>query len=181
VSVVPRAWQLAQLGCAFAFACACRAAPDVPPAEAPEPGRTLSFAFGTIDGAELSSATTRGRVTALLFVTTFDLASQVEAKRLNALYHSHRPRINAGVVVLEAPEYAVLAGVFRSSLGLSYPVALANQVTSDGEASLGVRSVPTLLVLDREGREIGRRSGILSEHEIDRLLSQAAPAARDAE
>jgi hypothetical protein len=150
----------------------CQRVPDEPPAVATPSGQPVSFAFGTIDGSELSSETTRGRETALLFVTTFDLASQMEAKRLNALYHSHRPRINAGAVVLEAPEYAVLAGVFRSSLGLSFPVALADHVTLDGQSSLGVHSVPTLLVLDRDGREIGRHSGILSEHEIERLLSR---------
>ncbi|HEY2405991.1 MAG TPA: TlpA family protein disulfide reductase [Polyangiaceae bacterium] len=152
----------------------CQAVPVTPAVEAPPTGRVLSFAFGTIDGAELSSATTRGRVTALLFVTTFDLASQMEAKRLNVLYHSHRPRFNAGVIVLEAPEYAVLAGVFRSSLGLSFPVALADNQTQEGQSPLGVQSVPTLLVLDRDGRELARRSGLLSEGEMDRLLSLKA-------
>ena len=155
-------------------ALACQHVSAEPSVAEPPSREPVSFAFGTIDGTELSSATTRGRVTALLFVTTFDLASQMEAKRLNELYHSHRPRINVGAVVLEAPEYAVLAGVFRSSLGLSFPVALADHVSLDGQSSLGVNSVPTLIVLDRDGREIGRRSGIVSQHEIERLLSQGA-------
>jgi len=163
---------------AFAFALlslgaiACQRVPDEPPAEeAHEPdsrGQVQRYVFGTTDGQELSADGMRGRVTALLFVTTFDLASQLAAKRLNQVFHTHRPRINAGAVVVEAAKYAPLADVFRSTLELSYPVAIADLDTLERNSTLGeVRSVPTLVVLDAEGREVARRAGGFSLEELN--------------
>ncbi len=137
-------------------------------------GRVQRFAFGTTDGEELSSETTRGRVTVLVLVTTFDLASQVAAKRVDQMLHVHRPRINAGAVVLEAAKYAPLADVFRSALELSYPVALADLAALQESSTFGeVQSVPTLLVLDRDGREIARKLGNFSVAELEAWLAQA--------
>jgi len=137
-------------------------------------GRVQRYEFGTTDGEELSAESMRGRVTVLVFVTTFDLASQVAAKQLNQALHSHRPRINAGAVVLEAAKYAPLADVFRSSLELSYPVALADLPTLAQNSTLGeVRSVPTVIVFDAQGREVFRRSGAFTSAELDAWLTRA--------
>jgi len=136
-------------------------------------GQVQRYEFGTTDGQELSAETQRGRVTALLFVTTFDLASQVAAKQLNQVFHSHRPRINAAAVVVEGAKYAPLADVFRSTLELSYPVAIADLDLLQRSSTLGeVRSVPTLVILDAQGREILRRSGAFRPDELDRWLAR---------
>lgn len=148
------------------------------PEPAPASGRPLApalvFAYGTTQGEQFSSATTRGRVTAVLFATTFDVASQLMARRLNEAARTHRPRINAGVVVLEAPSAAPLADVFRQSLGLVYPVAMSDGADRSADGPFGaIESVPTLVVLDRSGRERFRRAGVLSSSELDEALTQA--------
>jgi hypothetical protein len=137
-------------------------------------GQVQRFDFGTTEGEELSSQTTHGRVTVLVLVTTFDLASQVAAKRLNQVLHAHRPRINAAAVVLEAAKYAPLADAFRSVLELTYPVALADMDTVQRDSTFGeVLSVPTLLVLDAEGREVARKSGNFTVSELEAWLARA--------
>lgn len=137
-------------------------------------GQVQRYVFGTTDGEELSAEAMRGRVTALLFVTTFDLASQVAAKQLNQALHTHTPRINAGAVVLEAPKYAPLADVFRSSLKLSYPVAIADLEALVQNSTLGeVRSVPTLIVFDPQGREVLRQYGAFSSEDLEAWLRRA--------
>ena len=137
-------------------------------------GQVQRYVFGTTDGQELSAENLRGRVTALLFVTTFDLASQAAAKRLNTVFDTHRPRINAGAVVLEAAKYAPLADVFRSSLELSYPVAIADLALLEQSSTLGeVRSVPTLIVLDAAGREVQRVLGDFSVAELEHWVKRA--------
>jgi len=109
-----------------------------------------------------------------VLVTTFDLASQVAAKRLNQVLHAHRPRINAAAVVLEAAKYAPLADAFRSVLELTYPVALADMDTVQRDSTFGeVASVPTLLVLDAEGREVARKSGNFTVPELEAWLARA--------
>jgi hypothetical protein len=145
------------------------------PVHAPENeahGDVIDFAYGTTEGGELSSATTRGRATAVLFVTTYDLASQLMAERLEAAVRTHTPRANAGVVVLEAPKYAVMAEAFRTTLGLTYPVAMADADTLSGGGPFGhVGRVPSLVVLDYEGREVFRHSGAVEPKELERALA----------
>ncbi len=161
---------------AFALACASRPAP--PPRDADSAhavGEPVAFAFGTTSGVELSSATTRGRATVLLFVTTYDAASQLVAKRLDGVVRHFRPRVNAGAVVVEPPKYAVLADVFRSTLELSYPVAIADEGTRAGGGPFGrVDRVPTTVVLDRSGRVMWTKAGVASSKEIEQALAAAS-------
>lgn len=132
------------------------------------------FSYGTPEGEEFGSATTRGRVTALLFVTTFDLPSQLMARRLDEVVRRHRPRVNAAAIVLEAPDHAPLAEVFRTTLGLAYPVGLALTPGVQSEGPFGtIDRVPTLIVLDRRGREVTRRYGALEERDIVAALLRA--------
>lgn len=158
-----------------ALLAACSVAP-APPPTVPAKARSapIEFAFGTPTGETLSSQSTRGRVTALLFVATFDLTSQLMARRLDEVVRRHTPRVNAGAVALEAPNDAPLVDVFRTSLGLSYPVALTNSVGFDQPTPFGrLDQVPTLVILDRHGREVARAQGVVSERELDAALTEA--------
>ena len=153
---------------------ACSSEPQ--PAAAPRPpgGRVIEFAYGTPTGEALTSGTTRGRVTALLFVATFDLSSQLMAKRLDEVIRRHKPRANAGAIALEAPNDAPLVDVFKTSLGLSYPVALTNSIGPERHGPFGtIDQVPTLIVLDARGREVTRAQGVVSERDLDAALTGA--------
>jgi hypothetical protein len=135
----------------------------------------LFFSYRTTDGGTLSHASTRGRATALVFLTTYDAASQLEAKALEQALRTARPRANGGAVMLEGPEYALLADVFRQTLKLSYPVALADEATLKGHGPFGkIEMVPTTIVLDRFGRLRFRRSGLISAEELRGALAAAA-------
>lgn len=134
-------------------------------------GAPVSYAWGTTDGRVVSSEELRGRATVLLFVTTFDLASQAEAKHLEDLYRTHKPRINAVAVIMEAPKYAPLARSFAEVLGLSYPVALADDATRQGRGPFGViSSVPSWVILDRDARPVFAHAGVVSLRQIERGL-----------
>jgi hypothetical protein len=153
---------------------ACAAAQARAPETEARRGEPIYFSFGTTEGTEFNSELTRGRVTAVLFVTTFDLASQAEARHLNDVLRTRVPRINAGAVVLEPPKYATLADVFRASLGLTYPVAIADAATLAGAGPFGaVERVPTLIVLDRSGREVARLAGLATRAQIEAAVAEA--------
>jgi hypothetical protein len=152
----------------------CSAKPAQPFAVAGERGDPVQFAFGTIDGGELSSDTTRGRTTLLLFVTTYDLPSQAEAQLLREVVRTHKPLVNAGIVMMEPPQSAALAQVWRDSIKLDLPVAMASPSLLSGESSLGrVSGVPTLVVLDRRGRLVTRREGALSRAQLEECAKLA--------
>lgn len=157
---------------ALAAAGGCRPRPVPLRPEGAAASAPVTFAFGAVDGGELSSETTRGRATAILFVTTYDIASQLVAQRLEGVLRAHVPRANGGAVVLEAPKYAQLAVAYRSTLSLSYPVAMADSLTLSGGGPFGtVAQVPTLVVLDRSGREVWRHTGVPEAREIERALA----------
>jgi hypothetical protein len=154
---------------------ACSSEPQ-PLAATPTPrsGRAIEFAYGTPSGEALTSGNTRGRVTALLFVATFDLTSQLMAKRLDEVIRRHKPRANAGAIALEAPNDAPLVDVFKSTLGLSYPVALTNSIGPERRGPFGtIDRVPTLIILDARGREVARAQGVISERDLDAALTGA--------
>lgn len=134
----------------------------------------MDFAFPGIDGQVISDEAVSGRVTVLLFATTFDLDSQTQAKELEDLYRTHAPRLNAALIFLEAPQYVELARSFRDVLRLSFPVALADQE----ELRSGVRfptvsAVPTWIVLDRSGKVRSHHQGALDGSGLRELVEAA--------
>jgi hypothetical protein len=152
----------------------CAAQEAASPSAVRDLGQPVQFSLGTIDGGELSSDTTRGRSTLLLFVTTYDLPSQAEALLLREVVARHKPRANAGIVMLEPPRSAALAQVWRDALGLDLPVAMASPALLSGDSQLGrIVGVPTLLALDRRGRVVVRREGALTKADIEDCLRQA--------
>jgi hypothetical protein len=138
----------------------------------------LEFRFAGIEGDDVTHGSTRGRATVLLFLTTYDLASQVVARELSEIVVRFTPRINAAAIVLEAPRYAELVPAYRASLGLSFPVVMVDHATGEGRGPFGqIRQVPTLVVLDREGREVWRHAGPTTAGAIESALGRAGARA----
>jgi len=154
---------------------ACYAREGEPPAAAePDLGEPVQFTFGTITGGEVSSDTTRGRTTVLLFVTSYDLPSQAEAQLLREVLSTHKPVANAAIVMMEPPHSAGLARVWADAIGLTWPIAMASQTLLAGESPLGhIAGVPTLIVLDRRGRLIAKSEGALGREAIRACLQRA--------
>ncbi len=153
---------------------ACFAHEEPPQAVVPDLYQPLQFMFGTLDGSELSSDTTRGRTTALLFVTTYDMPSQAEAQLLRDELQTHKPLANGAIVMMEPPHSAPLAQVWADSIGLKLPVAMATPSLMAGESQLGrVAGVPTLIVLDRQGRLVAKSEGALTREQIRQCLTAA--------
>jgi hypothetical protein len=134
----------------------------------------VQFTFGTLAGQEVSSDTTRGRTTALLFVTTYDLPSQAEAQLLRDVIASHKPRANAAIVMMEPPRAAELAQVWAASIDVRLPIAMASPTLLAGDSALGrINGVPTLIVLDRHGRLLERLEGAVTREELTLALTRA--------
>jgi hypothetical protein len=178
---------LTSLGPALAVALALTIVACSPPPEpAHEPavaaapsGPPLSFAFETLEGKPLTSESLRGRITVVAFLTTYDFSSQAEARFLSSIAHRHAPRLNAAALILEAPENLPLAVAFTATLGLPYPVALADSATIAGEGAFaGLHHVPSIVILDREGREAYRHVGLIDEPALEQAIRGVELTAR---
>jgi thiol-disulfide isomerase/thioredoxin len=138
-------------------------------------GTPILFSYRTTGGGVFSSDTTRGRATVVLFVTTYDPVCQLVAQKLDEVLRAFRPRANGGAIVLEPEQNAMFADVFRSTLHLSYPVAIADAGTRLGDGPFGaVHVVPTVVVLDRDGREVWRKVGMQSPRQLEAALASAS-------
>ncbi len=164
-------WRFALLSL-LVFSCGTRE-PEAPAATTAKRSAPIVFSYGTPAGNVFGSQVTRGRVTAILFVTTFDLPSQVMARRLDDVVRYHRPRVNAGAVVVEAPNAAPLVDVFKQTLDLHFEVALSGTGDEHDGPFGSIDRVPTLVVLDARGRETFRASGVLEPSAIDDALAAA--------
>lgn len=157
-------------------ACAQRDAPKV---AASAPGPVLNYAFTAVDGRPISTEAFVNRVTVIGFFTTYDVHSQIEARFLASLAKRHTPRINAAAVMLEAPENQPLVDAFVVSLGLPYPVAMGDAATiAGGGPFAGLHHVPSVVILDREGREAFRRVGFLDEASLEAAVRAVEARAR---
>lgn len=137
-------------------------------AVAPARGPVVQYAFESIDGKPISTEAFVNRITVIGFFATYDVHSQIEARFLASLAKRHTPRINAAAIMLEAPENKPLVEAFAVSLGVPYPIALSDAATIAGQGPFaGLHHVPSIVILDREGREAFRRVGFLDEAALD--------------
>lgn len=160
------------------------ASPAVPPAASAGPKLQLPrFAYQALDGRPISSESLANRVSVIVFLATYDVHSQAEARVAAQLERHHTPRLNVAALVLEADDNRPLVEAFVASLGLSYPVALADAATIAGEGPFaGLHHVPSVVVLDRAGQEAWQHVGFVNEATLEaavRRVETASPPPRE--
>jgi hypothetical protein len=75
----------------------------------------LHFRYDLADGkGTLGAEALRGRPSVIVFVTTYDLASQAQVRFLAGIALRHGPRIHAAAAVLEPPENRPLVLAFAT-------------------------------------------------------------------
>jgi hypothetical protein len=142
---------------------------------APALGAPLEFGFSAPGGEIVDSTNTRGRATVIVFITTFDVPSQIASGVLAHVIREFTPRSNALAVVLEDPQFEALLPTYRETLNLPFPVAMADFATQNGQSAFGaVTVIPTFVVLDRQGRQTWRRNGPATRRELAEALDRAS-------
>jgi hypothetical protein len=164
------AWIALLLG--GAPACASEAPPPQPVFASAARSAPLQFQYQLIDGQTwLGSESLRGRPTVLGFLTTYDLASQAQARFLNGIARRLGARVQIGAIMLERIENRPLIIAFREGLNLGYPVAMGDADVISGGGPFGdVHVVPATVVLDAEGRLVWKKLGLANEEEIEKVL-----------
>jgi len=171
----PRAWIVPTLAAVAGFIVACSPSSHPAPAEpaAPPPvtlGPVLHYAFSALDGSKISSDTSLGRNTVIVFITSYGGSSQAQARFLDAVAHDHVPRTNCYAIVTERPENRPLIEMFVDVLKLRVPVAHVDYPDLKGGPFGDVVAVPTVFILDRGGRLVWRKDALATQDEIERQL-----------
>jgi len=131
----------------------------------------VRFQYDSLDERPVSAAAVKGRVAVIAFITTWDIASQAQVDYLVAMAKRDGDRVAYALVALQERRDRELIEVYRNKLGVTFPVALADPETIAGGGPFGdVHSVPTLVLLDAEGRILWRNVGLAKSDEIRREM-----------
>jgi hypothetical protein len=169
-----RGVRTALLGVLYLALSGCGAAHSHSDVATQAPALELKYIIPAVDGGVIESSRNTGRVTVLLFVTTFDVYSQAQAMRLEDLFRSHEPRINAVAIVMEPPKNIQLVRSFIDVLRLSYSVGMADHQELERQGLLGqIQSVPAWVFLNARGQVVNSGLGGFSMTELERTVVQA--------
>lgn len=148
-------------------------------ATAPDEAKRVAFSFADLTGKEVSTDSMHGRTTVIAFIATYDAASQAETRFLLEVARDHVPRINAFALVLESAENQPLADAFAHALHLNYPLCMADEATIRGEGPFaGMNQIPSVIILDKDGRERWRRVGLVQKAELEEAIRGVEGAKR---
>ena len=116
------------------------------------------FALTSIDGDRVSLSSFIGKVVILEFWYSWDPLSKKQAEYLQYI---HKVYGKSGVVILavvmdEGSLYPV--NLFRKKLGITYKVLIGKKYVY--ELYGGIRSFPTIFMIDRQGRVYGKGFGL---------------------
>ncbi len=156
------------VSCSFACGSARPASPEGAPVGASSVALhpAVDFAFDSLDDRGVTSAATRGKVTVLTFFTTGSLMSQAQVDFLVAMAKNDADRVNYALVALEARENRELVELYRKTLAVPFPVAMADAQTLGGGGPFGdVTAVPVTIVIDRLGHAVQRVEGRVAKSE----------------
>jgi cytochrome c biogenesis protein CcmG/thiol:disulfide interchange protein DsbE len=135
-------------------------------------GRTApDFQLTSLDGKQVKLSDFRGKAVLLNFWATWCSPCKVEMPWFVELQKKYG---NDGLVVVgvamddtEAPKIAK----FASEMGVNYPVLLGTDKVSDDYGN--VEFLPTTFYIDREGKIVGKGTGLLGRDEVEQSVQQA--------
>jgi hypothetical protein len=126
----------------------------------------LSFEFDSLDDRPVSGEATRGKPTIIAFVTTGSLPAQAQVDFLVVMAGRDEGRANYALVALDPRENRELVELYRKTLHVTFPVAMADDTLRSGAGPFGdVTTVPVTVVLDRAGRVVARVAGRVAKSE----------------
>ena len=148
--------------------------PSLPAGGAATPSPAPGFALLGTDGARHTLADYRGQVVLVNFWATWCLPCRAEIPDLEHEWRLHRGD-GVAIVGIDWREPAADASAFLAEIGATYPVLL----DTDGAAytAYGVEGLPKTFILDRQGRVLVVRSGIVRRARLDAEI-RAAMAGR---
>ena len=131
----------------------------------------LALVLPALDGGALQLRDLRGQLVVLHVFTTWSVAAQLDVEQLVAA--DALPDVTVVGIALDADGRPLVAP-WRAAAEVRYLITLADDTVRAGRSALGpLPEVPTMFILDDEGRIVTRREGQLQRDELRRLLKSA--------
>lgn len=133
-------------------------------------GKSSDFRLANLAGGHLGPPDLAGQVVLIDFWATWCVPCHAQADILKKLYPEMKGR-GVEFLAVDVHEPREVVEGFLASRPYPYPVLLDPE--SEVADSLGVFSLPTLMVVDREGKVSHFAEGIHREDELRRILAEA--------
>ena len=133
-----------------------------------------SFELPTLDGRRIGPGDFAGEVVVVDFWATWCAPCHVQADILEALHSEYGDRGIRFLAVNVGEDEATVRS-FVESRPFPYPVLLDEKESVS--TKLGVAALPSLMILDREGKVSYFRAGIVQEKRLRELLADAGVSA----
>ncbi|MYD08809.1 MAG: redoxin domain-containing protein [Chloroflexi bacterium] len=141
-----------------------------PPVGLAEGNRAPGFTIDTLDGASLSLSDLSDNVTLLNFWGTWCGPCRREMPEFQKAYEEWGPRGFEIVAIAFNDTEAAMAD-FRDEFGLSFTLALDN--SGDINDAYAIQTRPSSYLLGKDGIILARHFGIMTETQLNQLLSDA--------
>jgi thiol-disulfide isomerase/thioredoxin len=142
------------------------------------PQANFKFSFKDIDGKKVSLSAFRGKVIILDFWATWCVPCKAEIPGFIELQKKYGEQ-GLQIIGLSVDDSQSMAKKYAAEMKMNYPVLLAEGKEDVLRAYDPIKSIPVSVVIDRQGRIVGRHLGIATmdvfEKEISALLSPALP------
>lgn len=139
-------------------------------------GAPIAFSFDSLDERPVSSEASRGKLTLVAFIATWDMMSQAQADFVSAMAKTDGERNAYYLVALDDRINRELVEAFAKTLNLNCPVAVGDADTVAGRGPFGMVAVPTVVLLDRHGREAWRKIGLAKSDELREVMASVERA-----
>ncbi len=137
------------------------------------------FVFDSLDARPVARDALRGKPAVLVFVTTWDIASQAQVGFVVRMAERDGDVVTYALVALHERHERELVEAYARTLKVTFPVALGDAESRVGRGPLGdVHQIPTVLVLDAAGRVVKRHIGLTKTDALRASVERAkrAPA-----
>lgn len=165
------------LGSLLAVACGGPRAEDAAPRagsrsgpSSPSIGDRVAFRLPTLDGEELGPADFPGQVVLLDFWATWCVPCRAQKAVLEEVVPEY-PEDALHVLAVDVGEEAALVREFVADEPSPFPVVLDRDTSFF--TSLGLVALPSLTVLDAEGRLVEQVTGVIDARRLRTLLGEA--------
>ena len=132
---------------------------------------SIELALRRTDGTFLDVGELRGHIVVLLVLATFDGPSQMTLRPLGHLVETI-PDIEV-IGIAAQPSARLLVDAYEHALQPPFPITYDPEETvAAGSSALGpIEAIPTVVVLDRDGVEVGRHTGYCDDACLGELLA----------
>lgn len=143
--------------------------------QAVEGGQAPDFSLNDLDGVEVRLSNLRGKVVLLEFWATWCPPCRESIPAMNELYKNYNDKglVLLGISVDKGQNIVEDIRAFIREYSIQYPIAIDSKNVN---TLYGVYSIPTLILIDREGKIVLKNIGFSPEmekrlsSEIERLL-----------